>query len=473
MRRDHGAAIRIRQEEMLRDLAALVACRSTASEPEEGAPFGRGAADALNTMLSMAQRDGFSCGSVDGQAGYIDFGTGEDSGMFGILCHLDVVPAGDGWTGDPFTMREEKGVLYGRGVQDDKGPAMAAYYAMKALREAGVVPKGRVRLILGLNEETGEESIAYYREHERIPDFSIVPDSDFPVVHGEKGIMTLQLIRRLGPHSNDGCRICWIRGGNAPNMVPDQAEAFLTEIPDLRGLKDHLRSFSNRSGYGISCQEQEEGLLIRAAGISAHGAMPWKGKNAISILLALLQTIPCSSREMTDILRFYESCIGFDFHGERIGLDLEDDLSGQLIFNTGMIEADERELRLTVNLRIPVTKTKEDVLEKLKVPLEQYGMELQLTMYQPPLYVSPEDERIRRLMDIYQQCTGDTESEPLVIGGGTYARQMEHAVAFGALYPGEEDSMHQKDEHVTVEHLMQTARIYAETIRQFACEEAV
>ena len=459
------------KEDMVADLKTLVRCPSVAGPGVEGAPFGVGPAKALDTMLQIGRREGMTAVSIDGMAGYIEHGAPAD-GLFGILCHLDVVPEGNGWTYRAFEPVEEDGRIYGRGTIDDKGPAVAAFYALKALADCGYGFRQRVRMIFGLNEETGEESLQHYKKKEEIPGFSIVPDSNFPVVRAEKGILTFDLVKYFGAHKGDGPTIRSIRGGAAANMVPDEAEALIDHIEDVPAFMEYATSFGKDRIFAVTCETAGDGaVLVKAHGKSAHGSTPWKGMNSISILIALLRSISCDSTELQEVLDFYDAHIGFDFHGERLGIDLRDHESGKLIFNVGMIEMDESEMRLTVNVRIPVTFDDEEVASGMSAFLAENDFMYMQKMYQPPLYYKEDDPRILRLMEIYRKHTGDRETQPLIIGGGTYARQMENAVAFGAMYPGDEDRMHSADEYIAVDRLVQTAKIYAETIYEFAVKQ--
>ena len=456
-------------DDMLEDLKTLVKCESQSGEPEDGAPFGRGPAEALDAMLAIGRREGMKAESVDGYAGYIEYGD-QDKDSFGILTHLDVVPGGNGWThGGPFDPVFEDGRLYGRGTSDDKGPSIAAFYALKALKDCGYEFDKRVRMIFGLNEEVGEESLDYYKAHEEIPSFSIVPDSDFPVVSAEKGIMVFDLVKYFGIHRNNGPAIVSIKGGSAANMVPDKAEAVVKGVGNVSKFIGRVKEFSDVTHYDISASEEEDGnVRITAKGQAAHGSTPWKGVNAISVLMQFLYTIDVDSEEIRETLDFYEFHIGHDMYGERLGINLKDDKSGLLVLNVGVIDMDESKIRITFNARIPVTMSDNDVKSGIAALLIESNIDLEETMYQPPLYYEPDDPRITKLADIYSRFTGDTESKPLVIGGGTYARQIDNAVAFGAMYPGDEDRMHCADEYVTVDRLVQTAKIYAETIYEFA-----
>ena len=459
------------RENMVEDLKTLVRCPSVAGTPLENAPFGSGPAEALEAILQIGRREGMTAVSLDGMAGYIEKEASSEE-MFGILCHLDVVPEGNGWTYGAFEPVEENGRLYGRGTIDDKGPAVSAFYALKAFADCGYSFRKRVRMIFGLNEETGEESLAYYKKKEPVPDFSIVPDSDFPVVRAEKGILTFELVKRLETRETEKPAVRFIRGGAAANMVPDYAEALIENVEDPKSFAAFVEHMAANNGWNSAFDETGNGtVLIKTYGKSAHGSAPWKGLNAVSVLMALLKQADCGSPEMQEALNFYQNHIGFDQNGERMGIHLHDQESGNLIFNVGLIEGNESELRITVNVRIPVTYGEEEVFSGMRDVLEDSGFQSIKKMYQPPLYYPENDPKITRLMKIYRKHTGDLETPPLIIGGGTYARQIDHAVAFGALYPGDEDRMHSADEYVSIDRLVQTAKIYAETIYEFAVRQ--
>ena len=154
------ALIEARRDEFLKDLGRWLSVPSVQGAAEEGAPFGRENRRMLDLALEDARGYGFDTRMFDGYAGDISMGNGEKT--LGILCHLDVVPGGDGWTVEPFALTQKDGNLIGRGVLDDKGPALAALYAMRCVRDAGVELKDTVRLILGCDEETGMTDMAYY-----------------------------------------------------------------------------------------------------------------------------------------------------------------------------------------------------------------------------------------------------------------------------------------------------------------------
>ncbi len=534
------------REEMVRDLQSLIRCRSVLEDAADGAPFGEGVAKAYDTMMKMAKREGFEVCDFDGYGGHIDFcEASKDSGLlandniFGILCHLDVVSEGSGWTHEPFSGEIIDGTMYGRGTLDDKGPTIAAFYAMKALKDCGVEPAGKIRMIIGLDEETKSAGMEYYKEHvDRLPDKSIVPDSDFPLIQGEKGIMIFDIAQKIpdAGKSAKGMKLSGakkmastekmasgemlpgaelkpgehkmhlidISGGNAANMVPDFASARITPSiiyksqnenrsanemlgEDEKKLIDSIAAILSKMA-DVSVEDDE--IVVKCFGKSAHGAMPLKGKNAISKLMKVLGSIEFDAKEINDLIKFYNEKIGSEINGEKIGLGhIKDDISGDIIWNTGMIkyikagkadktckvieadEADETEtdkIILTVNVRVPVTFSDRDVFDVLRPQLALMGATTENVIYKPSLYFDSENETVKILLDVYRENTNDNETEPLVIGGGTYAREIPNAIAFGALYPGDPDIMHEADECVKIDRLVQTTKIYADALLRLA-----
>lgn len=456
------------REEMVSDLYSLVRRKSVAGIPEEGAPFGTGVAEAYACMMSLAEREGFDTFDVDGYGGHIDFGDSEEDGIMGILCHLDVVAEGSGWSCDPFGGEVRDGVMYGRGTLDDKGPTIAAFYAMKALKDCGIQPKKKVRMILGLDEETESAGMKYYMQKVKMPDFAIVPDSDFPLVNGEKGILIFDLAKKTGKPEQGGISLRRLWGGNAPNMVPDTASAVIFSEKGYDEVRGAAEAFSEQTGHSVTIKTRGKSLEITCTGKSAHGAMPWKGINAISILMKFLENITFNCAGVNDFISFYNRYIGFEIDGASIGCGLEDQVSGKLVWNTGKIIMEQEVISITVNVRCPISFSDEDVYQAIHPAIEEYDIGIVKSMYKPPLYYPTDSEIVQTLLSVYREHTGDEESQPLVIGGGTYAREMKNAIAFGALYPGDPDIMHEADECISIDRLILTSKIYADAIYRLA-----
>lgn len=467
------------QDDIIRMLQELIGIKSVASLPEGDMPFGKGVQEAMMYMLNRAKRDGFETENIDNYGGHIEFGgytldaqgeiMGTSEDIMGILGHLDVVPEGKDWDYDPFGGQVVDGKIYGRGSIDDKGPVVAAYYAMKALKDSGIVPEKKVRLILGLDEETGWKGMDYYLKRVKAPTIGFTPDGEFPAIHGEMGILIFELAKKLGKSSSTakGISIRSITGGNAANMVADHARALL-KAESYEEIKKKLEEFKTETGYTIQSKGVGKCLEITTQGISAHGARPWNGLNAVSILMMFLGELAVENDDVAEFIQFYNERIGFELHGESMGCGLSDGPSGKLIFNVGMINIDDEAARLTINIRYPVTLKDETVYSAMLPVVNTYNLGIVKMKNQDPIYMPKDGEMIMTLMEVYKKHTGDLESQPMVIGGGTYARAVANSVAFGANFPGEPELAHQKNEYMTIESLIKCTKIYADAIYQLA-----
>lgn len=462
------------KENIIESLQELVKIKSVETQAKEGRPFGEGVDESLKKFLELAENLGLKTKYVDGYAGHVEIGKGED--ILGILCHLDVVPEGTGWTYPPYEAEIHDNKMYGRGTIDDKGPAIASLYALKAIKDSGINLNKRVRLILGTDEESGWEGLEYYFKKETKPEMAFSPDAQYPVIHAEKGILIFDLNYEFESYKenyldqeNYKYEVLSLKGGNAPNMVPDNCE-ILIKTDKGKSLEKKLNSFKNNTDYDIKLnKEGKNKYKLISKGVSAHGSMPKKGKNAISRLLAFLDEL--DKLNIEKFIEFYNNKIGLDYYGERIGCNLKDEVSGNLIFNVGQINFSGNLIKTTVNIRYPVTKNKDIVLEGIKNEIDQYDVSLDMKNHQEPLYVPKDDTLVQNLMDVYRKVTGDTDSEPIAIGGGTYARAVPKGVAFGALFPGEEELAHQKDEYIDIENLHKNALIIASAIKSLTTEE--
>ena len=460
--------------EMTDALSGLVSIPSIAVRTTGPNPFGDAVQQAWEYMQAKAGEAGFTCFDADHFGGHIDF-RGQGDGIFGIIGHLDVVPEGDFWDFEPFGGEVIDGYICGRGTMDDKGPVIASFYAMKALRDCGFVPEKTIRMILGFDEETNWEGMRHYLAFvDERPDCGFTPDADFPVIHGEKGILVFDLARKFSRSQDKGLQLRSVSGGTAPNAVPDSARAV---IYDENGggydeIKAMIAALREETGHKIYCKGIGKSLEIRTQGTAAHGSKPEQGLNAISILMDALSMLRFANDDVTDFLRFYRDHIGFDMHGERMGCAFSDEASGPLVWNTGMIELDKGSVRLTINIRYPVTLDDAQVYEGIARTTAPYDLGIIKGKHQEPIYIPADDPLVTTLMDIYRRHTGDTESQPLVIGGGTYARAMDNIVAFGARFPGKPELEHQKNEKLSIDSLVLMAKIYAEAIFRMAGQAA-
>lgn len=403
-------------EDILKNLSQLIRFDSAKSTPAEGAPFGTGAKKALDFFLSLADFLGFETKNYDGYAGEVIFGKGKD---FAVLAHLDVVPAGGGWTHEPFggEIDYANKRVWGRGAMDDKGPAICALYAMKQLKDEGFKPKRRIKLIAGCDEESGSACMAYYKARALMPEEGFSPDADFPVIYAEKGILRLKLSFAAGGSFTS------LSGGERANMVCDRCSV-IAPLDTEKAKK-----------YNLIC---EGGKLI-CIGKSAHGSTPEKGVNAIQPILKYL-----GLEDIEDAL-----------FGKRYGLTELCDETGPLTFSPDIIEQKGDEISVVCDVRYPATVKLEDVTKLLNAG----GARYEVLSHNPPLYNDKNSKLIKTLCEVYNEVAGKN-LKPVAIGGGTYARELKYGAAFGPEEDGEESTIHQADEYITFEKIEKCLKIY-------------
>lgn len=459
------------KEQMLQSLQELIAIKSVAEETGGDLPFGEGVHNAYMYFLKMAEAEGFLTKNIDNYGGHVDM-PGKGDGVMGIVGHLDVVPEGSDWDCEPYSGLIKDGRVYGRGTMDDKGPMIAAFYAMKAIKDCGIQLEHTIRMILGLDEETNWKGMEHYLSKTAPPDFGFTPDGDFPAIHGEKGILVFEIAKKLTAGTDKGLELRSLAGGNAANMVADHARAVLRDTggEGYDSIREKVGSFRREKDVKINCKGVGKSFEITVEGISSHGAKPEKGLNAISIIMEFLGRLNFVSDDVNDFIEFYNTYIGFELNGASLGCGFSDEPSGDLVLNVGMVQLDSNAADLTINVRYPVTMDDERVYSAIMPVLDRYNLGVVKGKHQEPIYLPEDDPMIATLMDIYRQHTGDADSKPLVIGGGTYARAMKNIVAFGARFPGEPELGHQKNECLSIESLMTMTKIYADAIYRLGKE---
>ncbi len=423
-------------------LAKIISVPSVGGSPEEGAPYGKKPKEVLDLFLAEAKNSGFRTGIVGDRAGWVEYGSGER--LLGIMCHLDVVPVTDDWDSDPFTLtfREDETageVMYARGIVDDKGPACASFFAMKELYEQGRIPAHcRVRLILGTDEERTCSCIRYYAAHGEVPDFSITPDSVFPVVFSEKGILQLRI---YGENKNH----LVAHGGTAVNIVPDSAYC----VADKREL--------------------------RTVGKAAHASKPELGVNAIRLLTEAMEDADIPIKDYP-IMKFIRD---FEVTGD-LGVPSGDD-AGELTFNIGILNVGKNGCEVKIDFRIPASIDADELIKNITDQAAAYGLNTEITLNLAPMLVDSDSKEVVKLADIWQRhmdrFAGFKEEyrslyvHPTAAGVGTYARHIPNTIAFGIQAPWQVDQCHQVNEHVAVSDFEQWIAVLKEYISEFVAWE--
>ena len=442
------------RDELTAMLQRWVSIPSVKGEAKGNAPFGTEVRRMLDTAMEDARGMGFPVRDFDGYACDVTLGEAEEK--IAVLGHLDVVPAGDGWTRPPFEPVMEKSRMYGRGTNDDKGPVLAALFAMRAIRDAGIPLKRSIRLILGCDEESDWEDMAYYGAHEKIPDVGFSPDAMFPMINTEKGMLVLEL-RAKAPEG--GLKILELDAGTRVNVIPGECTAL------VEGGEEIIRkteAFANRTALPYSAEAVPGGIRLAATGISGHSAYPGGRRNAIGMMLLLLKEL--GAKGPAAVLA---DAVGMESDGRSLGCACRDDVSEALTCNLGILRLDRDEWYATLDMRCPVTADQEKLRKEAAARLPGFAVE---TMVQKPPHHVPADSRlVRELLAAYEEETG-LKGEPQSTGGGTYAKVLKQGVAFGALFPDEEDLAHQADEYADIDRLITASKIFANAMIRLAAE---
>ncbi len=444
------------RQEMIETLKDFIKIESVKSAGQPNMPYGKGIFDALMFVQSTAERMDLDCVNMFGHLAYVDYGEGDE--MLAILTHLDVVPKGEEWTMPAFEGIEKDGRIYGRGAIDNKGPAIAALYALKALSDNCAQLDKKVRLIFGGDEETTWEDMDFYKKHEVWPNMAFSPDGEYPIINSEKGLMHVQIQLEAEPVTEGVC-VTSFNAGTRVNVVPNKADCFI-KAP-LAVIQKSLTTYTCPTGAQLSCEDAGDGLVhIMAAGKSAHGSRPEHGVNAAASLLQYLGTLPLCGGPLSEGLYDLVKNIGVYYNGEPLGLDVTDE-SGRLTFNLGTVSLAGNTLKAGLDIRYPMSMKAEQIKEKLRTSFSRF----QFTYpHELDAHFVPEDsELVVKLKEAYQEITGD-EAYCMSIGGATYARAFENAVTFGPLFPGQPQVEHGPDEYIEIETLIKNAQIIANAV---------
>ena len=435
------------EKKMLEDLALLVSHNSVYSD--DLAPFGSQNHAVLDDALALMEEYGLKTKNLDYYCGYGEIGEGKD--LIGILAHLDVVPAGEGWSTDPFKMTEKDGVVYGRGVSDDKGAVIASLYALKYLKETNYPFKKRVRLITGCNEETGSKCIAHYVEKEGHIDMGFTPDGDFPGIFAEKGMV-------MGKINCLSTKIIDIKGGDASNIVCKKVKAVL---PLNSYDESELNEFFRDNNIEYNLLKSDSSIILTVNGKAAHASLPDQGVNAISYLLEGLYVAGFND----ELVDFYHDKIALTNHGELIGADKLKDEYTDFTMNIGVISKTCEGVTMSVDTRFPVTANVDEVEKLIRESLTLGNNHFVTSSTAKPLFYDLESPMIKALHKAYQSVTGDYETKMLAIGGGTYAKAINNCIAFGCEFLGKNGHIHDADERLEIEDLKKQVEIYVEAIK--------
>lgn len=440
------------------DLTKLVSFASVLDKEstDPSAPFGKENKECLEYFLKMAESDGFKVGNVDNVAGFVELECGiEGAQTLGILAHLDVVPAPlDGWNTPPFTATVIGDKVYGRGTTDDKGPLLSAYYALKAIKEEGCKLTKNIRIIVGTDEESGSRCLHRYLEKQGEPEIGFSPDADFPVIYGEKGIASFDFVSEMrDPY------LVSLTSGDVYNVVPDKAI-----LKSRRNLDCQFNEYLEKKGFSGKAYRENNIFVYELYGKRAHAMNPTKGVNA------LVNMCLFAKEYFEDKMIWFVSENLSEPFAKGLDADCYDSEMKHLTMNVANFRLNGSEERVGINIRYPSVESYETFKENATMEADNYNIKVETLGNSAPHVVPLNSNLVQSLLASYREVTKDYESQPITIGGGTYARDLKNAVAFGLLMPGEEDVMHQANEYVKISVLRQGIMIYYGAIKRLACE---
>lgn len=443
--------------EAVSELQSLVRIPSVNEYNGKGFPFGKGIHDSLVYCSQLGDKLGFFTCDMDDMCSYIEYGNGEE--MVAAVAHLDVVPVGDGWTKEPFGGIIENGRMYGRGTLDDKGPAIAVLYAIKAIEKSGLPISRRIRLILGTNEEISCKGLIYYREHGgEIPKYGFSPDALFPAINSEKGNVEFTYFRSV--KTGETFNILEIASSPTAGVVPSYAMIRFT------ANEKAIETAKSLSIKDVAFTVADKQIIVEAWGKIAHAGVPQEGENAISRLFLAINELPLEG-DFKALSSFIASTFSMDVYGTNLGIAMSDEPSGPVTVTLGQIEYKDSQIILHFNVRTPSTIEAEVLLDTVKNTLGMGGFTEVSREIQRGLYMNPDCFLVKTLNSVYHELTG-FDTPPLSISGGTYARFLPNIVAFGPNFPGEPPIIHQSDEYMDLNKMKKVILIYACALYELA-----
>lgn len=458
------AYIDSKKDEMLADLASLVRIDSQKREPAEGKPFGEGPAQALALAQTMMEKYGLSVKNYDN---YVVAGDLSDAPkQLDILAHLDVVPVTQDWTvTQPFEMKIVGDRVYGRGTADDKGPAVAALYALRAVKELNIPLSKSVRLILGSDEECGSSDLKHYFSIEQEAPYTFTPDADFPLINIEKGFLRGSFTADF----KDGLQLPGVvsfKSGDKINVVPQRA-SFVVAGLDEAVIGQAAEQVTQETGVTFTiCRKEDcgsEAYEVAARGMAAHASTPQEGKNALTASLRLIAKLPLADSEGLRALRALDTLLPYeDTCGKALGIFREDEASGAVTVCFSLIDYTPEHLSGAFDSRLPLGCDAENTQEPAVKRFAEYSLTLDAPIGKPHC-VPGDSDFVKTLLSSYERYTG-VKGEALSTGGGTYVHNLERGVAFGCGMPGVDNHMHGDDEFMEIGTLVMSAKIFADAI---------
>lgn len=427
MKVDYKQLIEQHKEEFYQDLDKVMRIESIKGAPLANAPFGIGPKKALEQVMTIASSYGFDTKIVNDAVGYAQFGEGDD--YVAVIGHLDVVPAGDGWSFPPFRLSKKDGKFYGRGILDNKGPIMACLFGLKLMKELSIKPNKPIRIIFGTDEESGSADLPLYLNKEKPSLFAFTPDCKYPVVYGERGIVNYTITTKFT--QSDLTDIC---------VTGDQSSA---HVPDY---------------LSMTIQGEKYEVLGKRAPSNA----PELGKNAITMMAEKISSDKDLDDELCHYFSWIKEGLSEKHYGEGLGLDFEDKDSGKLMVTPYELKTTNNAFELSIAIRYPVSVKEDEVTEQLQKVIPSQS-EIKLIRQLKSTIFPKNNENVKKLSDVYETITG-LDGTPVTTTGATYARFFPNTVAFGPSFPGQKGIAHNSDEYMDEKDLLLNMEIYMSAI---------
>lgn len=457
-----------KKDQFVEHIRKLVEIPSVKGAASKQYPFGEAPALALQETLRIAEELGLTTHNFENYVGTISINSCKT--QLGILGHVDVVGEGSGWTYPPFAGEVVDGKMYGRGTSDDKGPVIAALYALAAVKELGIPLQYNTKLIVGTDEESGCEDIEYYFTKEKAPPYVFTPDAEFPVINIEKGAIRTAFTAQYELEDKLP-RIVSLYGGYKVNVVPPEATAIIEGL-STKQIEEIAAKVTEATGAEFILSSAEGDVVtIQAVGVGAHASIPETGVNAITALLTLIISLPLADTEGQRLLQGVSRIFPHgDHEAKAAGLAMSDELSGALTMNLAIIEYKQGKFKGQFDSRIPLCATEENTFGVLEQTFAPYHIQLERAGYEAPHHTPEDSPFVQTLLAVYEQYTGK-HGECIATGGGTYVHNIEGGVAYGPAMPGVDTRMHSNDEHIIIEDMLLASQIYAQVIVELCGSE--
>ena len=449
-----------KREMMISEISELVRFKSVddASSRSVDAPFGIENKRCLNWMLDKAQQDGFTIRNFDNYAGRIEYGPQTE--IVGVVCHLDVVPADGLWESDPYECRLIDNILYGRGTNDNKGPTVAIYTALRILAESEWKPTRGLHLIFGCNEESGMKDMDYYVSHtDRLPERGFVPDCTFPVNYGEHGSCLIEVAIPL-PN--------WLKAAESslhPHITCGKATCTFVDFPD--NLIDLFDFYLRTNGLSGTLEIIDSECTVTMVGKSAHGSRPYEGNNAAYHVLNFVFNLFQDQQNASFITCFQSN------DGTGLAIRTKSFKTGDLSIAITGLTLSENRVKLLLDCRYPSDMIVSEIVERIQTGLAQLNSDVQCALIEdnPGFYTDPSAPLVTTLDHLYRHFFNDQQTPSKVSPGDTYARKFKgKLVAFGPttrthLKNKAIGQAHQVNEGMDIDILMIATEVYIESLR--------